>query len=63
MNKTSIAVIMITLNEGHNLPRVLSNLKGWADEIFVLDSYSQDDTVDICLENNIEVIIVLHWDL
>ena len=56
MNKTSIAVIMITLNEGHNLPRVLSNLKGWADEIFVLDSYSQDDTVDICLDNNIEVI-------
>ena len=56
MKKTSIAIIMITLNEGHNLPRVFSNLKVCADEIFVLDSYSHDNTIDICLENEIEVI-------
>ena len=56
MNKDSLAVVMITLNEGHNLERSFKNLKGWADEIFVVDSYSQDKTVDICLQHNIPVI-------
>lgn len=54
--KNSIAVIMITLNEAHNLDRVFKNLRGWADEIFVLDSYSTDSTVDVCLRNGIKII-------
>ena len=52
----SIAVIMITLNEAHNLKRVFQNIKNWADEIYILDSYSQDETIDLCIDNNIKVI-------
>lgn len=44
-----VAVVMITLNEGYNMEAVLENLKGWAQEVFVVDSYSQDETVDIAL--------------
>ena len=55
MENPSIAVILITLNEAHNLKRLFKNLRGWANEIYVLDSYSKDNTVDICLQNGIEV--------
>lgn len=55
MMNNSIAVILITLNEGHNLERTFANLSGWADEIFVLDSFSTDDTVDICIKHNVTI--------
>jgi glycosyltransferase involved in cell wall biosynthesis len=51
-----IAVIMISLNEGHNLEGVLESLKGWAQEVFLVDSYSVDDTVDIALRHGVKVV-------
>jgi len=51
-----IAVVMISLNEGHNMDAVCRNLKGWAHEIFLVDSYSKDDTVDIALEYGVHVV-------
>lgn len=51
-----VAVIMISLNEGHNMEAVLENLKGWAQEVFLVDSYSQDDTVDIALRHGVHVV-------
>ena len=51
-----VAVIMITLNEGHNMEAVLENLKGWAQEVFLVDSYSQDDTVDIALRHGVHIV-------
>lgn len=51
-----IAVVMISLNEGHNMQAVLDNLKGWAREVFLIDSYSADDTVDIALSNGVHVV-------
>lgn len=47
---------MITLNEGHNMEAVCHNLAGWAREVFVVDSYSRDDTVDIALRHGIRVV-------
>ena len=47
---------MITLNEGHTLDAVLNNLRGWAREVFVVDSYSRDDTVDIALKHGAQVV-------
>jgi len=47
---------MISLNEGHNLTQVLDNLKGWANEVFLIDSYSQDNTVDIALHYGVHVV-------
>jgi glycosyltransferase involved in cell wall biosynthesis len=47
---------MISLNEGHNLDAVLRNLTGWARQVFLVDSYSQDDTVDIALRYGVHVV-------
>jgi glycosyltransferase involved in cell wall biosynthesis len=52
----SVAVLMISLNEAHNLEAVIQNLKGWAQEVFLVDSYSSDDTVNIALKNGIHVV-------
>jgi hypothetical protein len=51
-----VAVIMIALNEGHNMEAVLENLKGWAQEVFLVDSYSKDETVDIALRHGVGVV-------
>ncbi len=34
----------------------LQNLAGWAQEVFLVDSYSQDDTVDIALSHGVYVV-------
>lgn len=51
-----VAVVMISLNEGHNMAAVLDHLKGWAQEVFLVDSYSHDDTVDISLSYGVHVV-------
>jgi glycosyltransferase involved in cell wall biosynthesis len=51
-----LAVVMISLNEGHNLEAVLANLKGFAQEVFLVDSFSRDDTVDIALRHGVHVV-------
>lgn len=51
-----VAVIMISLNEGNNMEAVCQNLSGWAQEVFLVDSYSQDDTVDIALRHGVQVV-------
>src|SRR5882757_3123272 len=45
MNRLSICVI--TLNEAHDLPRMLKSADGIAEEIVVVDSGSTDATVEI----------------
>jgi glycosyltransferase involved in cell wall biosynthesis len=51
-----VAVVMISLNEAHNMEGVLQNLKGWAQEVFLVDSYSSDGTVDIALRHGVNVV-------
>jgi glycosyltransferase involved in cell wall biosynthesis len=51
-----VAVVMISLNEAHNMEAVLQNLKGWAQEVFLVDSYSADTTVDIALRHGVHVV-------
>jgi glycosyltransferase involved in cell wall biosynthesis len=43
----AISVLIATRNEEKNLPRCLEALKGWADEIVVIDSQSDDRTIEI----------------
>src|SRR5246127_1888728 len=45
MNRLSICVI--TLNEAHDLPRLLKSVEGLAEQIVVVDSGSTDATVEI----------------
>ena len=47
MSKPKISVCIITYNEEHNIRDCLKSIK-WTDEIVVVDSFSQDKTVEIC---------------
>lgn len=43
-----ISATIITLNEERNIGRCIDSLKAVADEIIVLDSFSEDKTEEIC---------------
>ena len=49
-----LSAVIITFNEEKNIERCLLSLKEIADDIVVLDSYSKDQTKNICLNLNIE---------
>jgi glycosyltransferase involved in cell wall biosynthesis len=51
-----VSVILISLNEAHNMEEVLQNLSGWASEVFLVDSCSSDATVDIALKYGVHVV-------
>ena len=51
-----VAVVMISLNEAHNLEAVLDNLSGFAGEVFLVDSYSRDETVEIAVRRGVHVV-------
>lgn len=53
---TPIAVLMIAFNEAHNIDAVLDNLEGWAQQVFLVDSFSSDKTVEIALSRGVHVI-------
>jgi glycosyltransferase involved in cell wall biosynthesis len=46
MNKLPISVIVHTLNEEKNIRNCLESVK-WADEVLLIDNYSDDKTVEI----------------
>ena len=48
--KLPLTVIMITLNEAHNLPESINQLNNWAAEVCILDSFSTDKTKEIALK-------------
>ena len=51
-----LAVLMISRNEEHNIISLMENLAGFAAEIFLVDSYSNDATVDLALEHGVNVV-------
>lgn len=56
MNRTSprISVVIITRNEASRVHACLDSVR-WADEIIVVDQFSQDGTPDICREYGAQV--------
>jgi glycosyltransferase involved in cell wall biosynthesis len=50
-----VSVLIPTLDEEVNLPECLASV-AWADEIFVVDSFSNDRTVDIAREHGAQVV-------
>lgn len=48
-----ISATIITYNEEKNIERCLKSLQGVADEIIVVDSFSNDQTKEICLKYNV----------
>lgn len=51
-----LSVIFLTLNEEFHIGEAIDNVKGWADEIFVVDSLSSDRTVEIALSKGARVV-------
>lgn len=49
MKKNNISVIINTLNESKNIRNCLESVK-WADEIVLVDMYSDDNTIEIARE-------------
>lgn len=54
--RAPVAVVMIALNEGHNIQGVCDNLRGWAQEVFLVDSFSNDATVQTAVANGVHVV-------
>ena len=45
--KIPLSVIILTYNEEINIERCLQSIYGWVKDIFVVDSYSTDNTIEI----------------
>ncbi len=54
--KTPVSVIILTYNEEPNLENCLKSLKNWATEIFIVDSFSTDKTLDIAKKYGCEIV-------
>jgi glycosyltransferase involved in cell wall biosynthesis len=60
INTNKISAVIITNNEANNIERCLKSLS-WVDEIVVIDSYSKDNTIEICNSYNCKVIQI-EWN-
>ena len=49
MAKATVSACVMTFNNADVIKECMENIK-WADEIIVVDSYSTDNTVEICRE-------------
>jgi glycosyltransferase involved in cell wall biosynthesis len=56
MMSTPVSVLIPTYNEELNLPDCLRSVAGWAGDIWVVDSFSRDRTVEIAREFGAEVV-------
>ena len=54
MNKASITAIILTYNEEIHLQRCIDSIKNVCETIFIVDSFSTDETKTIALENNVQ---------
>jgi glycosyltransferase involved in cell wall biosynthesis len=51
-----LSVVVITFNEAANIARCLQALGNVADDVLVVDSFSTDNTVEICRQHGARVI-------
>jgi glycosyltransferase involved in cell wall biosynthesis len=52
----SLSVVVITFNEEANIGRCLTALAGVADDVVVIDSFSTDQTAEICRAHGARVV-------
>jgi glycosyltransferase involved in cell wall biosynthesis len=55
----TISVVIPTLNEADNLPRVLPKIPDWVDEVLLVDGCSTDNTVGVARELRPDIHIVM----
>ena len=54
--KLPITVMIPTLNAGGHLVELLDSIEPYVEDIFIVDSFSIDNTVDIALERKIKIV-------
>ena len=54
--KNDLSVLILTYNEEKHIQRCIENVKDIATEIFIIDSFSQDKTVEIAKKNGAIVL-------
>jgi glycosyltransferase involved in cell wall biosynthesis len=61
--KAPVTVIIITLNEERNIGDCLKSIYNWTDDIIIVDSYSEDATVEIAKKYTSKIYFVErgHW--
>jgi glycosyltransferase involved in cell wall biosynthesis len=52
----SIAVVILTHNDSLHLARALRHITGFAEKIFIIDSFSTDNTLDIAKSFDAQVL-------
>ncbi len=57
MSKIPVSVVILTKNEEANISECVNSVKGWADEIIIVDDLSTDNTVKIAQQSADKVII------
>ena len=55
-NSLPLAVLMIARNEAHHIDAIMDNLAGFAEQVFLVDSYSTDATVARALARGVYVV-------
>lgn len=55
-SSVKLSIVIITFNEERNIERCLASVKGLADEIVVVDSFSTDKTEAICAKYAVKFI-------
>lgn len=54
--QVQLSAVIITYNEERNIARCIDSLQSVADEILVVDSFSEDKTEEICKEKGVRFI-------
>lgn len=54
--RLSISVIILTYNEEIHIERLLKNISDWADEVFIVDSFSTDKTLEIAKQYGAKIV-------
>lgn len=55
-DKIPVTVLISTLNAGEHLEELFDSVLPYIEDVFVTDSRSTDDTVDICLRRGVKIV-------
>jgi len=56
MSMKNLSAVIITFNEERNIVRCIDSLMDITDEIVVVDSFSTDSTVELCINKGVKLI-------
>jgi len=54
--RADLAIIILTYNEEQNVAQALASVVGWARQVFLVDSFSSDRTLEIACRHSCDVI-------